>query len=66
MKNYFIEELETILDQDKKVTHEKIAQDMEKIFQDEKQFSKLGFPQDASIESAEYCYTPSKITELYS
>lgn len=64
MKAFFIEELETILDQDTKISHEKLATDIEKIFLDEKLYAKIGFPADSGIEQSEFCYTPSRYLPL--
>lgn len=46
MKNYFIEEMSQIIDEERKITHEKFADKMENTLADEKMYKQLKFPAD--------------------
>ncbi|KAJ3218860.1 FACT complex subunit spt16 [Dinochytrium kinnereticum] len=46
MKNYFIEEFQSIIDQGKKITHEKLATLTESCLTDEKRRNKVKFPKE--------------------
>ncbi|KAF9107211.1 FACT complex subunit spt16 [Mortierella sp. AM989] len=58
MKNYFIEEMSQIIDEERKITHEKFAEKTEDVLLDEKMFKQLKFPADAGLGNPEWCYTP--------
>ncbi|KAF9581674.1 FACT complex subunit spt16 [Lunasporangiospora selenospora] len=58
MRNYFIEEMSEVIDQDRKITHEKFAEQTEDILLNEKMYKKLKFPADAASGNPEWCYTP--------
>ncbi|KAG0040989.1 FACT complex subunit spt16 [Podila clonocystis] len=58
MKNYFIEEMLNIVDLDRKISHEKLAEKTEDVLMDDKNYKKLKFPADAATGSPEWCYTP--------
>ncbi|KAF8975981.1 FACT complex subunit spt16 [Entomortierella lignicola] len=58
MKNYFIEEMSQIIDEERKITHEKFAEKTEDVLLDEKMFKQLKFPADVSSGNPEWCYTP--------
>ncbi len=59
LKEYFVDEMSTILDEGKKTTHEKLAAKIEEKLEDDgfwkKQVKGLG---DADIGLADWCYTP--------
>jgi nucleosome binding factor SPN SPT16 subunit len=46
MKNYFIEEMSQIIDEERKITHEKFADKMENALTDERMYKQLKFPAD--------------------
>ena len=48
MKNYFIEEMSQIIDEERKITHEKFAEKTEDALLDEKMYKRLKFPADVS------------------
>ncbi|KAF9962002.1 FACT complex subunit spt16 [Mortierella alpina] len=58
MKNYFIEEMSQIIDEERKITHEKFAEKTEDALLDEKMYKRLKFPADAASGNPEWCYTP--------
>ncbi|KAG0343552.1 FACT complex subunit spt16 [Podila humilis] len=58
MKNYFIEEMLNIVDQERKISHEKLAEKTEDVLMDESNYKRLKFPADAATGSTEWCYTP--------
>ncbi|KAF9205553.1 FACT complex subunit spt16 [Haplosporangium sp. Z 27] len=58
MKNYFIEEMSQIIDEERKITHEKFAEKTEDVLLDDKMFKQLKFPADVSSGNPEWCYTP--------
>ncbi|KAI8854433.1 FACT complex subunit-domain-containing protein [Chytridium lagenaria] len=58
MKNYFMEEFQSIIDQGKKITHEKLAANTESCLTDDKRRSKVKFPKETVIDAVEWCYTP--------
>ncbi|OAQ33302.1 metallopeptidase family M24 protein [Linnemannia elongata AG-77] len=58
MKNWFIDEMSKIIDEERKITHEKFAEKTEDVLLDEKMFKKLKFPADAASGNPEWCYTP--------
>ncbi|KAJ3089807.1 FACT complex subunit spt16 [Quaeritorhiza haematococci] len=58
MKKYVIDQIESILDEEKKITHEQFSQDVETCIQQETNKSKLGFPKDVSLEFSDWCYPP--------
>ena len=49
MKNWFIDEMSKIIDEERKITHEKFAEKTEDVLLDDKMFKKLKFPADVSI-----------------
>jgi hypothetical protein len=57
MKNYFIEEMLNIVDLDRKISHEKLAEKTEDTLMDDKNYKKLKFPADV-------CIPGSDITEI--
>ncbi|KAL1917850.1 uncharacterized protein VTP21DRAFT_3684 [Calcarisporiella thermophila] len=58
MQNFFVEEMTSIIDQEKNVTHEKIAELTESALMDEKQAKKLRIPPDVNLDYLDWCYTP--------
>ncbi|KAF9916544.1 FACT complex subunit spt16, partial [Lobosporangium transversale] len=58
MKNYFIEEMTQIIDEERKITHEKFSEKTEDALLDEKMYKRLKFPADAAAGNPEWCYTP--------
>ncbi|KAI1312608.1 FACT complex subunit spt16 [Mortierella claussenii] len=58
MKNYFIEEMTQIIDEERKITHEKFSEKTEDALLDEKMYKQLKFPADAASGNPEWCYTP--------
>lgn len=50
MKNWFIDEMSKIIDEERKITHEKFAEKTEDVLLDDKMFKKLKFPADVSIQ----------------
>ncbi|KAI8362394.1 FACT complex subunit spt16 [Mortierella sp. GBAus27b] len=59
MKNYFIEEMSQIIDEERKITHEKFADKMENALTDERMYKQLKFPADVRcLGNPEWCYTP--------
>jgi len=57
MKNYFTEEMTSIIDEEKQIKHENFTENIENAL-DESRRSKLKFPSDASIDMADWCYPP--------
>jgi len=57
MKNYFTEEMTSIIDEEKQIKHEKFTENIENAL-DESMRSKLKFPSEASIDMADWCYPP--------
>lgn len=49
MKNYFIEEMLNIVDLDRKISHEKLAEKTEDVLMDDKNYKKLKFPADVRV-----------------
>ncbi|KAJ3410484.1 FACT complex subunit spt16 [Chytridiales sp. JEL 0842] len=58
MKNFFVEEFQNIIDEGKKVTHEKLSVLTDTSLTDEKKRPKLKFPKEADLGSADWCYPP--------
>ncbi|KDN52765.1 putative SPT16-general chromatin factor [Tilletiaria anomala UBC 951] len=58
LKEYFVEEMSTILDEGKKVTHEKLAARIESKLEDAAFWKKIKGLQDADLGLADWCYTP--------
>ncbi|KAI9199412.1 FACT complex subunit-domain-containing protein [Polychytrium aggregatum] len=58
LNEYFVTEMESILDQERKVTHIDIATATENMLQDPKAKSRLKLPSEADIENLDICYTP--------
>ena len=58
MKNYFMDEMSTVLDEGKKVTHEKLAMRVESKLEDTKFWKTIKGLQDADLSLADWCYTP--------
>jgi hypothetical protein len=46
MKNYFIEEMWTLIDDQRKITHDALAEQTEEVLMDEQQYRTLKFPAD--------------------
>lgn len=57
MKNYFIEEMLNIVDLDRKISHEKLAEKTEDTLMDDTNYKKLKFPADVRV-------LDSNITEI--
>jgi nucleosome binding factor SPN SPT16 subunit len=49
IKNFFVEEFQNIIDQGKKVTHEKLATLTESCLTDDKQRAKVKFPKEVAL-----------------
>ncbi|KAG0242359.1 FACT complex subunit spt16 [Actinomortierella wolfii] len=58
MKNYFIEEMSSIIDEERTITHEKFTEQLEDVLLNEKMYKKLKFPVDAAAGNPEWCYPP--------
>ncbi|KAG0317731.1 FACT complex subunit spt16 [Dissophora globulifera] len=58
MKNYFIEEMSQIIDEERKITHMAFAGKTEDVLLDEKMYKQLKFPADAAAGNPDWCYTP--------
>ncbi|KAJ3295292.1 FACT complex subunit spt16 [Rhizoclosmatium sp. JEL0117] len=58
MQNFFVDEFQAIVDQGKKVTHDALSLQTEDVLLNEKKRSKMRFPKEAQLDSAEWCYTP--------
>ncbi|KAI8148314.1 FACT complex subunit-domain-containing protein [Fennellomyces sp. T-0311] len=59
MKNYFIDEMSTIVDEERTVTHEKLSEQTEAILDDPKLVKKLRLPPEAdNKEDVDWCYSP--------
>jgi nucleosome binding factor SPN SPT16 subunit len=56
MSEYFVEEMSEIIDDEKKVTHKQLAEQMDKKIDDAKFFSKL--PSDFSVNQLDWIYGP--------
>ncbi|KAG0046982.1 FACT complex subunit spt16 [Gryganskiella cystojenkinii] len=58
MKNYFIEEMWKLIDEERKITHVALAEQTEDVLLDETKYKGLKFPPDAASGNPEWCYTP--------
>ncbi|KAN0062886.1 FACT complex subunit spt16 [Thecaphora frezii] len=58
MSGYFVDEMSTILDEGRKVTHEKLAARVEDQLEDTKAWKKVKGLEGADISLADWCYTP--------
>jgi len=58
MSKYFIDEMSSILDDNKKVTHEKLAQRVEDKLEDKAIWKKVRGLDSADFGLADWCYTP--------
>ncbi|KAI8915126.1 FACT complex subunit-domain-containing protein [Entophlyctis helioformis] len=58
MKNFFIPQMSSIIDQGKKVSHEKLMQQVEDALLDEVKSKKLRLPPDAVSSLIDWCYPP--------
>ncbi|EPQ27210.1 uncharacterized protein PFL1_05133 [Pseudozyma flocculosa PF-1] len=58
MSGYFVDEMSTILDEGRKVTHEKLAARVEDQLEDSKTWKKVKGLEGADITLADWCYTP--------
>ncbi|KAI8393680.1 FACT complex subunit-domain-containing protein [Radiomyces spectabilis] len=59
MKNYFIDEMSTIVDEEKKVSHEKLAEQTEEALLDPKMAKRLRIPPEVeNKDDIDWCYTP--------
>ncbi|KAF8929066.1 putative SPT16-general chromatin factor [Dissophora ornata] len=58
MKNYFIEEMSQIIDEERKITHMEFAEKTEDVLLNEKMYKQLKFPADAASGNPDWCYTP--------
>uniref|UniRef100_A0A060T472 FACT complex subunit n=1 Tax=Blastobotrys adeninivorans TaxID=409370 RepID=A0A060T472_BLAAD len=57
MSGYFADKMSTIIDEDKKITHSKLAEQVEDKIDDEKHFREMRLP-DLDPQQLEWCYTP--------
>jgi len=59
MKNYFLEEMSIIIDEEKGMTHEQLTAKIDAVFGDnvEKFATKLRFPK-VEVDALDWCYTP--------
>ncbi|KAI7860506.1 FACT complex subunit-domain-containing protein [Circinella umbellata] len=59
MKNYFIDEMSTIVDEERQVTHEKLSEQTEGILDDPKLVKKLRLPVEPdNKDEVDWCYSP--------
>ena len=58
MKNYFVEEMAALVDEEQQITHEKFAEKIEQALYDAKTQRKIQIPADVQAEFLDYCYTP--------
>ncbi|KAI9495094.1 FACT complex subunit-domain-containing protein [Zychaea mexicana] len=59
MKNYFIDEMSTVVDEERQVTHEKLSEQTEAILDDPKLIKKLRLPPEAdNKDDVDWCYSP--------
>lgn len=55
MKYYFIDEMSTIIDEERSVTHEKLSEETEGILDDPKLFKKLRLPDGVRTSTMVVC-----------
>ena len=58
MNDHFVEEMQSVIDQDLKITHEKFSMKIENRLVDEKERTKLKAPADIVLDLADWCYPP--------
>ncbi|PWN36127.1 putative SPT16-general chromatin factor [Meira miltonrushii] len=58
MSKYFVDEMSTTLDDDKKVSHEKLAARVEDKLEDKALWKKVRNLESADLSLADWCYTP--------
>ncbi|KAI9316735.1 FACT complex subunit-domain-containing protein [Dichotomocladium elegans] len=59
MKHYFIDEMSTIIDEERQVSHEKLSEETEAILDDPKLFKKLRLPPEIENKGdIDWCYSP--------
>ena len=58
LRDYFVDEMSTILDEGKKTTHEKLAARIEEKLDDSNFWKKVKGLQDTDLSLADWCYTP--------
>ena len=58
MDKYFVDEMATIIDKEKAVTHAKLSEKVENALYDEKARRKLKLPADVNPDFMDWCYTP--------
>jgi nucleosome binding factor SPN SPT16 subunit len=58
LKNLLVEELESILDEDKSTTHENLAAKVEEYLQNPKLKTRLKLSNDVEVDLIDWCYTP--------
>ncbi|KAI9352706.1 FACT complex subunit-domain-containing protein [Obelidium mucronatum] len=58
LQNFFVDEFQAIVDNGKKVTHEALSLQTEDVLLNPKKRTKMRFPKEAQLDSAEWCYTP--------
>lgn len=58
MRDVFVEEFQGIVGNARTVTHEKLCLSVEKWLGDEKKFSSLKLPKEATMDLVEWCYPP--------
>ncbi|ORX99261.1 SPT16-domain-containing protein [Basidiobolus meristosporus CBS 931.73] len=58
MKNFFIDEMSSVIDEEKQITHDKLSELTENSIWDENIVKRLRFPADVSLDLADWCYSP--------
>ncbi|KAK9761234.1 FACT complex subunit spt16, partial [Basidiobolus ranarum] len=58
MKNFFIDEMSSVIDEEKQITHDKLSELTENSIWDDAAVKRLRFPADAKLDLADWCYSP--------
>lgn len=58
MNDYFVEEMQNVIDNDIKIAHDKFSAKVENRLVDEKERLKLKLPSDLTLDLADWCYPP--------
>ncbi|KAK9717864.1 FACT complex subunit spt16, variant 2 [Basidiobolus ranarum] len=58
MKNFFIDEMSSIIDEEKQITHDKLSESTENSIWDDGIVKRLKLPTDAKLDLADWCYSP--------
>ncbi|OZJ06388.1 hypothetical protein BZG36_00744 [Bifiguratus adelaidae] len=58
MRGYFVEKMSTLIDEEKPITHEQLADMVEKTIADNKVLRGLKLPNDLVTDFLDWCYTP--------